>query len=359
VGEVRSLKRLAELVRKNYEETALVVSVMTEGGYLTAQRELKPDVLLMLPVENWLAVNRMVYKYKIKLLFITDSELWPILIASVPKKIPLFLINARISDKTFGNYRRFRFLFSPMLKKFRAIFAKSLDDAEKFIQIIGGDPNNILVSGNVKFFLDEVEEPTPKVKGITGRVAFAASTHAPEEEIFLRCAEKLKKDFDLFVIAPRHIRRAREVAEIAEKSGFKTALYSDKKKKGAEVIIIDELGLLEAVYKLSGRIFIGGSMADIGGHNIFEALKYRKPVAVGKYTYNFKDIVPLAVEYGVAEVVNDESELLSYLVPPHLECSFEPFLNHISKQQNAYFDTLLKYINDALTDSPLNRGKER
>jgi 3-deoxy-D-manno-octulosonic-acid transferase len=348
VGEVRSLKKLTNLLRKTYEDFALVVSVMTEGGYETAKRELAPDTILMLPVENWLAVRRALIKYKAEIFFITDSELWPILISSIPKKIPLFLLNARISDRTFANYFRFRFIFSPLLKKFRAIFAKSEEDAEKFTRIMGGEPSNLLVGGNVKFFLDETEEPTPEVRGIKGRVAFAASTHAPEEEIFLNCAEKLKNDFDMFVIAPRHTRRAAEVAELAKNRGFKTALYSDKKRKKTEVLVIDELGLLEAIYKLSGRIFIGGSMADVGGHNIFEALKYRKPAAVGQYTYNFRDIVPLAAEYGVAEVVTSESELLSYLAPPYLECGFDNFLSHITQKQKAYFDTVMKYVRDAL-----------
>jgi 3-deoxy-D-manno-octulosonic-acid transferase len=235
-----------------------------------------------------------------------------------------------------------------MLKKYRAIFAKSEEDSEKFMRIMGGTPDNLLVGGNVKFFLDETEEPTPKIRGINGRVAFAASTHAPEEDIFLRCAEKLKRDFDLFVIAPRHIRRAPEILELAKKYGFKTALYSSKKRKGAEVVIVDELGLLEGIYKLSRRIFVGGSIADIGGHNIFEALKHRKSVAVGKYTYNFRDIVPLAEEYNVAEVVSDESELLAYLAPPHLECSFEPFLEHITRKQKAYFAAVMKYIQEAV-----------
>jgi 3-deoxy-D-manno-octulosonic-acid transferase len=140
------------------------------------------------------------------------------------------------------------------------------------------------------------------------------------------------------------------VAELAKNRGFKTALYSDKKRKKTDVLVIDELGLLEAIYKISDRIFIGGSMADIGGHNIFEALKYRKPVAVGQYTYNFRDIVPLAAEYGVAEVVANESELLSYLAPPHLECGFENFLSHITQKQKAYFDTVMKYVRDALSD---------
>jgi 3-deoxy-D-manno-octulosonic-acid transferase len=347
---VRSLKRVTELIRKNYEDIALVVSVMTEGGYDTALQEIKPDIALMLPVENCIAIRRSLRKYKVKLFFITDSEFWPILIHSIPKKIPLFLLNARISDKTFSNYYTFRLLFAPLLKKFKAIFAKSGEDADKFARIIGGEPDNLFVGGNVKFFLDEEEPVTPKIKGITGRVAFAASTHAPEEDTFLRCAEKLRKDFDRFVIAPRHIRRAAEVKELSKKHGFKTALYSDKNRKGAEVIVVDELGLLEGIYKVSSRIFVGGSMADIGGHNIFEALKHRKSVAVGKYTYNFKDIVPLALEYGVAEVVNNESELLSYLAPPHLKCSFEPFLRHIAQKQNAYFDTVMKYIQDALDD---------
>jgi 3-deoxy-D-manno-octulosonic-acid transferase len=351
VGEVRSLKRLTELVRKSWDDTAVVVSVMTGGGYETARREINPDVLLMLPIENCLAIRRCLSRYKVKLFFITDSELWPILIASLPAKIPLFLLNARISDKTFASYRRFRFLFAPLLRKFRAIFAKSEEDAEKFIGIMGGEPNNIFVGGNVKFFLDEVEEPTPRVIGISGRIAFAASTHPPEEEIFLRCAEKLRKDFNLFVIAPRHIRRAQEAAELAIKRGFKTALYSDKSREDTEVLIIDEFGLLEAIYKLSSRIFVGGSIADIGGHNIFEALKHRRHVAVGKHTYNFRDIVPLALEYGVAEVVSNESELLSYLAPPHFECDFEPFLKHISQKQNAYFETVMKYIRNAIADN--------
>jgi 3-deoxy-D-manno-octulosonic-acid transferase len=258
------------------------------------------------------------------------------MITSVPKNVPIILLNGRISDKTFKTYLRLSFIFAPLLKSFRYIIAKSEADAEKFRKITKGQ-TNVTVGGNIKYQMSNEDLP-PLPENIKGRVAFAASTHHPEESIFIQSAMAFGDKYDTIVIAPRHIRRAQEVA----------ALVPEELKE--KTVIIDKLGMLETIYKVSDRIFVGGSIANIGGHNIFEALKYEKPVCVGVHNENFSDITPLAIEYGVATVVKDETELQDYFTvgADNIRPNFEPFFAALHKDQQKYIDIINRCIDDVL-----------
>lgn len=344
VGEMRSLKHLVEILRSKYPEHGIILSTMTEGGYNTAIREIQPDAVFLLPIENYFAIKTIIRRYRVDILFITDTELWPNLIISASGEIDVVMLNARISDKTIKTYNRFRILFAPLMRRLKCIITKSETDAERFSGIIGHN-NNVIVGGNIKFFMaDDISDN--RDTGITGRVAFAASTHKPEEELFLKAALATEKSFDHIVLAPRHISRAGEVLATARTLGFDAGLYSENTKN--KVIVVDELGLLEPIYKISSKIFVGGSIADIGGHNIFEALQYGKPVAVGENTYNFNDIVPLAASYGVTTVLHSQDDLCAWLSSTEQASDFEPFFKYIRDNQEKYFNIILGCINKCI-----------
>lgn len=341
VGEVRSLAGIISTLRKSYPDFAIILSTFTETGYNVAENEIKADRTFLLPVENRWALKNAVKKYNVKIFFITDTELWPNTIMSVSSLVPLFLLNGRISDRTYKSYMKFSFIFSPILQRFSVIFARSGDDAARFKALSAGKAQ-IEVGGNIKYRI----APSPlnaEVSKITGRIALAASTHDPEERIFISTVPSLKKNFDRCVIVPRHINRAAEIKAEAEKNGLSAGLYSAK-EFNKDILIVDALGLLESFYQTADKIFVGGSLSQTGGHNVFEALQYSKPVAVGPNTQNFNDIIPAAIEHGIVTVVKNAAELETYLTADSQPVEFKDFFDSLKAKQAQYAEKIEEQI---------------
>ena len=342
VGEARSLRWVLASIRISHPQAGVVVSTMTVSGYTTAKDELAPDVTLLLPIENRAALKHAVKCYNTKAFFITDTELWPNLITAISEDIPLILLNGRISDKTYKRYKRFSFFFKPLLQRFRYIIAKSAEDAFKFQNVMGGE-SAVITGGNIKYHMDTPPALKTEMDFLTGNIALAASTHAPEEELFLKAVSKC--GFDRVVVAPRHIKRGGEVQKTAQKLGIKSGLYS-RGDIDEKVLIMDAIGMLETLYQKANKIFVGGSIPNIGGHNIFEALQYGKTVAVGVHTENFSDITALADKYGIITVVNNGDDLLKWLGTPEnrMPADFENFFKELDKTQKDYLNTIERCI---------------
>ena len=136
--------------------------------------------------------------------------------------------------------------------------------------------------------------------------------------------------FDKLIFVPRHIERAAEIKEIIEKHGYTASLYSENDFT-KQVMIVDAFGLLEGLYISADKIFIGGSLKKIGGHNIYEALQFEKTVAVGKYMFSFKEIFDEAKEFGLVTVINNKEEALQFLSKTEKNNNFIDFFNRIDK----------------------------
>ncbi len=346
VGETRSLKGIIASTRENYPQYGIIVSTMTVSGHDIAEKELVPDVALLLPIENRVALKHAIKCYNTKIFFITDTEIWPNLITAVSEEIPLILLNGRISDKTFNTYNRLSFIFTPLLQRFKCVIAKSTGDAQKFKSLTGGKAY-VVVGGNIKYRMGAAPAVKPEMAFLNGRIALAASTHEPEEEFFLKAASKY--GFDRVIIAPRHIQRAEDIRKTAQKLGLKAGIYS-KGEIHEKILIVDAMGLLESLYQKSCKIFVGGSVTDIGGHNIFEALQYKKPVAMGTHMENFLDIAPLAEKCGVATVIRDENELHEWLGKPegNLDEQFVKFFEELEETQKDYVKTVERCIAECI-----------
>ncbi|MDR2870767.1 MAG: 3-deoxy-D-manno-octulosonic acid transferase [Deferribacteraceae bacterium] len=343
VGEVRSIAPLIAWLRKAYPERAILISTFTETGYSTATKVLKPDVQFLIPLENPPAINWLIKEHDVRLLIITETELWPQLIRSAAKRIPLLLLNGRISDKTFANYKRFSFITSRALARFKYIYAKSEGDAIRF-KSIGG--RLVESGGNIKYRHEASALNEALATRFNGkRLALAASTHFPEEELFFSCARSFKSHYDKVLLAPRHIKRSQEILAIADGMGLSVGLYT-KNDFDKDIIIIDTFGLLESLYQLSERIFIGGSLANVGGHNVFEALQYNKPICTGPHIQNFNDIIPLGVEHNIITIVNDKAELLRYFEEdePNANANFQAFFQALKKEQEHYEHSIMASI---------------
>ena len=352
VGEVRSIKTLADGLRQRYPDICIIVSTMTVTGRREAEVFIKADEAFLLPIENASAISYLIKLLGVKVFFITDTEIWPNLIWAAGTNARLILINGKISEKTFKNYYRFRFFLRPFFRKFSAILAKSSGDFSRFVKIIGSD-KNVAELGNIKFKERKKISETEPVHEFDGlKYFFAASTHAPEEEIIIDGFKLGGADFDRLIIAPRHIERSADIKSLAESKGFSAALFSEK--TSAKVIIIDCFGLLERLYAYADKIFVGGSLVSIGGHNIYEALQFEKKVAVGQYMDEFAEIYLPARDAGLVQTVKDAESIALWLRSPDSTGDFAAFFRLINEKNKEIIIKIEGLIDDLLaseTDS--------
>ena len=348
VGEVRSIKKIADILRQNNPEISIVVSTMTSTGRQTAIDYIKADKAFLLPVENSRAVSIIISYMNVSVLVIVDTELWPNLIFTASNQVPVFLINGRISDKTYKTYKRFKFIFKSVLKRFSAIMTKSELDEERFVTILGKS-SKIITAGNIKFQERKTKDSVKTIKELDNVKFFlAASTHKGEEEIIISWFDGKMEGFDKLIFVPRHIERSAEVKEIIEKQGYTVSLYSEN-DFSKQVIIIDAFGLLEGLYVTADKIFIGGSLKEIGGHNIYEALQFEKTVAVGKYMFSFKEIFDEAKKFGLVTVINNKKEALHFLLTLEQNNNFIDFFNRIDKINQNTVSTITETINAVIS----------
>lgn len=344
VGEVRSIKKIVDTLRQDNKDISIIISTMTATGRQIAVDYIKADKAFLLPIENSRAVSMIISYMNVSVLMIVDTELWPNLIFTASNQIPVFLINGRISDKTYKTYKRFKFIFKSVLKRFSAIMTKSELDEERFTNILGKS-SKIITAGNIKFQERKSKDSVKTIKELENIKFFlAASTHKGEEEIILSWFNGSMEGFDKLIFVPRHIERSAEVKEIIEKQGYSVSLYSEN-DFSKQVMIIDAFGLLEGLYILADKIFIGGSLKEIGGHNIYEALQFEKTVAVGKFMFSFKEIFDEAKEFGLVKVINNKEDALQFMLGLEKNNNFIDFFNRIDKINQDTVSTITDTIN--------------
>lgn len=344
VGEVRSIKKIVDTLRQDNKDISIIISTMTATGRQIAVDYIKADKAFLLPIENSRAVSMIISYMNVSVVVIVDTELWPNLIFTASNQIPVFLINGRISDKTYKTYKRFKFIFKSVLKRFSAIMTKSELDEERFTNILGKS-SKIITAGNIKFQERKSKDSVKTIKELENIKFFlAASTHKGEEEIILSWFNGSMEGFDKLIFVPRHIERSAEVKEIIEKHGYSVSLYSEN-DFSKQVMIIDAFGLLEGLYILADKIFIGGSLKEIGGHNIYEALQFEKKVAVGKYMFSFKEIFDEAKEFGLVKVINNKEDALQFMLGLEKNNNFIDFFNRIDKINQDTVSTITDTIN--------------
>lgn len=343
VGEVLSVKPLVDHLKNELPDFEIAVSTITASGKSVAMKNLSADYFFLLPIENYFAIKYLVSYLNTRYFIIVDTELWPNMIYAAAQNSKLILVNARISEKSYKKYLLFRPIFKNLLTRFEHIFAKSADDAARFEAIIG---NTAKISniGNIKASIDTCTAPI----NLNGNFFLATSTHKGEEEIIKNAFKKVADRFAHLVVAPRHLNRVDEVVNLFS-TDFETSKYSENKL--TKVIIIDSFGILKNFYSKAEKIFVGGSIVNIGGHNIYEALIFSKVVAAGKNMQNFQEIYEIATKYNVLATIENEKDLVEYLMTDtYKEADFENFLVETRKMA----EKPLKEITDFIKNESVN-----
>ncbi len=298
VGEIMGISKLIKELSQRYN---LLISTITDTGQKIALEKFKnlPVEVIYLPFDCPFAINRTLTAFNPSALIIVETEIWPNLILTVSKKIPVFLINARLSDKSFKRYGKIKFFISPIIKKFSIIAVQNEEYKKKF-EALGVSSEKILVTGNTKFDIEIPFISFPWENLLPKPVIIAGSTHFPEEKLILETFLKIPYRGSLFIV-PRHPERYKEVeTTIKDLIKSKKEIFFLKLSKISNlefpqkiskffklIILVDQIGILAPLYRICDIAIIGGSFIPHGGQNPLEAIYWKKPVIFGPFMDNF------------------------------------------------------------------------
>ncbi len=308
VGEVVSSGLLIQLLRERYPNAALVFSTVTPTGQAAARQRLKGiDCFIYFPFDLIWVTRSVVRKISPALFIFLETEIWPNCLRALSEnKTPSLLINGRISDRGFRRYRWIRFFLSEVLSEIALFLMQTDRDAAKMIDL-GARPERVERTGNMKYdqavsgdFRQGGEALRAGLRLEKGeRLMLAGSTHEGEEEAVLEAYSILSASVPSLVllIAPRHLERLPAIEQILSQKGYAavrkgtlSTRTGDEREARGPIVLIDTLGELDRLYSLAEFIFVGGSLAPVGGHNVLEPAACGKPVFFGPYMANFQEI---------------------------------------------------------------------
>lgn len=302
VGEVLSAEPLVETLQKRYGAERLVFSASTQTGFEMATRVIAPHVSTIrhFPYDSLFSVNRSLAVIQPRQVLIVETDIWPNFLYRLHKcRIPVHLVNARLSDRSFSGYQRLGFLMAPLLSIFGRICVQSALDRSRFRELGVADETLVTV-GNIKFdqsplniSRDELEqlEKTFSLRN-DAPIWVAGSTHEGEEEIVCNALRRLSgSGIDVVtIVVPRDPQRAEAVCRIFRRSGIDTVTMkqAETERRTAKVVVIDRIGILRTLYALADVAFVGGSLVKAGGHNPLEPASVAAPVLFGPHTDDFR-----------------------------------------------------------------------
>ncbi len=296
VGEVVAVSKLVKKLSKRYD---ILLSTITDTGQKVAKEKFKdlPVKTIYLPLDCPFAIKRTLKAFKPKALLIAETELWPNLIVTASKHVPVFLINGRLSEKSFKNYQKVKFFIKSILDCLSFIAVQEEVYKDRF-KALGVSDNKIFVTGNTKFDIEIKKIDFFWEKYLIKPIIIAGSTHFPEEELITKSFLKLDNSATLLIV-PRHPERFDEVENTikglikgyAETGFFRlTSAYINKKDLNnfkKLIILVDKMGILGSLYRICDIAIIGGSFIPHGGQNPLEAIYWKKPVIFGPSMENF------------------------------------------------------------------------
>ena len=324
VGEVNAAIPLVNALRKRYPQRPLLITTITPTGSARVRALWGDDVHhVYLPYDLHGMVRRFLERVQPAMAVVIETELWPnLFVACARSDVPVVIANARLSERSLRGYRWMGPLIRLALSGVRLIAAQSESDAARF-RVLAGDHVHINVTGNLKF-----DQPLPQAsreEALTWRkqcgnrpVWVAASTHGDEEAAVLEAHFRLRERYPsaLLLWAPRHPERFGAVAERVVAAGLQLRKRSNERGPDArcDVFLIDSLGELPGFLAAGDIAFVGGSLSDVGGHNLLEPAALGLPVLSGPHTFNFAEIAGLLKDVGALETVMDATELAAALI---------------------------------------------
>ena len=326
VGEVLAVSRLVTELRRRWPLRRVFVSTTTATGQKLARERFGEESVFYLPLDFAFAIRSWLRVVQPELLVLAETEFWPNLLRLARKcGARVAAVNARISDRSFPRYRRWRGLMRGVLANVDLFLAQSAEDRRRLLEM-GAPAARVQVAGNLKFDI-----PAPAAAGFVQelRTRLACAGAAPilvcgstvegEEPLLLAAFQAVLARFPgaLLILAPRHPERFDAAAELVRSSRLalwrRSRLEAEAPLRGG-VLLLDSIGELASLYSLATLAFVGGSLVPKGGHNLLEPAFFGVPIVVGPHTENFRDIVTRFRAAGAVTVVEDADALAGALL---------------------------------------------
>ena len=302
VGEVLAVARLINEIDSAFPQFRLLISTTTRTGQDLARQRFGEDRVFYYPLDLPWAVRAWITALHPRMLILAETEFWPnMLSACFGRSIPVVVVNARISDRSWPRYLRLKSLWHPFLRRICRVLAQTKADAER-LRAIGCNPDCISVAGNLKFDIRAASESEAtrilKSSSSSSRFIVAGSTLEGEESALLQAwPQLLAADPNLIlVLAPRHPERFAAVEALLRMSGLSWTRRSVWRSEPpaaispGHVVLLDTIGELASIYSLASVAFVGGSLVQAGGHNPLEPAQFGVPIVIGPNYENFRDI---------------------------------------------------------------------
>src|SRR5437870_9934835 len=320
VGEVMIALKLAQQLRTLEPDVHCVLTTTTTTGFALANKNAPPWIqVLYTPLDFWPVMRRAFSVIRPARIILVEAEIWPNLAAEAhARRIPLVLVNARLSPRSERRFRRFRFFVAPTFRLLDLVCVQELEDADRWHRL-GVERSRIWHTGSIKYDPADIDS-NADVQGIDHLavkpeppVLFGGSTHRGEEELLGKVFLRLRQKFPslCLFIAPRHVERVREIRAQLEALSLQVRLTSEATNQSeAEVdcVLLDATGDLRRWYSIATVVFIGKSMTAHGGQNPVEPIIARRPVVFGPHMENFVTLaVTLVSKEGAIQVHDVES----------------------------------------------------
>ena len=320
VGEILSIIPIVEKFEKdNSINKILITSSTTSSSYILSKYKFKKTIHQFYPYDLNIFTKLFINYWKPKIAIFVDSEVWPNMYKNLYKnKIPLMILNARITKKSFKRWKYFPNFSKNIFKKVTIALPQNLE-TKKYLKLLGA--KNIKVVGNLKYFgskISNFNDSKLKKKLIKKIIWCAASTHKKEELFVSKVHKELKKDIKnlLTVIIPRHIDRKEEIADELSNIGLNTEFHTSSKslKKDTDIYIVDTYGDASKFYSLSKLTFVGGSLISHGGQNPLEPAREGNFILFGPHTDNFKEVYEMLENLKIAKKVKSIKNMKSLVL---------------------------------------------
>ena len=323
VGEVNIAMKLGSALRALEPDLRCVLTTTTTTGFALARKTAPPWIEVMYtPLDYWPIMLRAFSVIRPARIVLVEAEVWPNLAAAAhARRIPLALVNARLSSRSERRYRQFRFLVAPMFRLLDLVCVPDRGDVERWMAL-SVPRNRMHVTGSIKFDPDVQPQSVPvaaslwdaSVKTTERLVLLGGSTHQGEEEILAKVFLRLREQFPslrLF-IAPRHVERLQEIRAQLGALPLRVTLASETLTRGAtdaDCMLLDTTGELQRWYGIATVVFVGKSLAAHGGQNPVEPIFAGKPVVFGPHMENFATLAKTLVSKSAAMQVSDTEAL--------------------------------------------------
>ena len=327
VGEVNLCTQLISALEPRVPNVKIVVSCTTSTGMAELRRRLPTRISkIYYPIDRRKYVRRALATINPQAIVLVEAEIWPnFLWRAASLKIPVFLANARLSDRSYPRYKKFGFLFRPLFRSFAGVGCQNEEDAVR-LRAVGCQENAVRVVGNLKFDAAKLTEiSTLDVRGMLRQlgvpddtlILVAGSTHDGEEIILADMARRLREKFPklFLVLVPRHFERCKDIGQTLKARGVKFVFRSEifagthLPPAGLDCLLVNSTGELKFFYEPATVVFVGKSLTAIGGQNPVEPAAQGKAVVFGPNMQNFTDITRSLLRQNAAVQVNSPEEL--------------------------------------------------